>query len=41
VALLHQAMAIIVLALAVVHAERLTAVRAHAGVRMASLPSAS
>jgi heme a synthase len=40
-ALLHQAMAIIVLALAVVHAERLTAARAHAGVRIASLPSAS
>jgi heme a synthase len=39
-ALLHQAMAIIVLALAVVHAERLTAARAGAGVRMAALPSA-
>jgi cytochrome c oxidase assembly protein subunit 15 len=39
-ALLHQAVAIIVLALAVVHAERLTAARAGAGVRMAALPSA-
>ena len=40
-ALLHQATAIIVLALAVVHAERLTAARTHAGIRMAALPSAS
>jgi heme a synthase len=39
-ALLHQAVAIIVLALAVVHAERLTAARAGAGVRVAALPSA-
>jgi heme a synthase len=40
-ALLHQAMAIIVLALAVLHAERITAARADTGVRMAALPSAS
>jgi heme a synthase len=39
-ALLHQAMAIIVLALAVVHAERITAARADARVRGAALPSA-
>jgi cytochrome c oxidase assembly protein subunit 15 len=39
-ALPHQAMAIIVLALAVLHAERITAVRADAGTRMAALPSA-
>jgi len=40
-ALLHQAMAMIVLSLAVVHAARLTATRAHAGLRIAVLPSAS
>jgi len=34
-------MAMIVLALAVVHAARLTATRAHAGLRIAVLPSAS
>jgi len=39
-ALLHQAVAIIVLGLAVAHAERLSAARADAGVRMATLPSA-
>jgi cytochrome c oxidase assembly protein subunit 15 len=39
-ALLHQAMAIVVLALAVVHAERLSAARAGAAIGMGALPSA-
>jgi cytochrome c oxidase assembly protein subunit 15 len=40
-ALLHQAMAIVVLALAVVHAEHVTAAPATAGLRVAALPSPS
>jgi len=40
-ALLHQAMAILVLALAVIHAERVTAGRAQADMPIAALPSAS
>ena len=40
-ALLHQGIAIVVLGFAVVHAERLTASRAPASVRMTPLPSAS
>jgi len=39
-ALLHQAMAVVVLALAVVHAERVTATRTDHGIRAAALPSA-
>src|SRR5262249_18621503 len=39
-ALLHQAMAVVVLALAVVHAERVTATRTDPGIRAAALPSA-
>jgi len=39
-ALLHQAMAVVVLALAVVHAERVTAARADHGIRAEALPSA-